>query len=301
MGKIVNFVSHSVIVGFTAGAGLIIALGQLNQFLGVEIAPGYHPLYEKVLLTLAGMRGANPYVIGLALLTVGTILVSRKISRSIPGPLLGLTITAALAALFHLAERGVGLVGAVPNSLPPLRMIAFKAGWVYSLSGSAFAIAIVGLVEAISIAKSISLSSGQKIEANQEFIGQGLANMVSAFFGCIPASGSFTRSAINYDSGARTRLSGILSGLIVAVILVAFAPYAKYIPKGSLAGVIIVVAYGMVDKHAIRKIMSASKFDMTVMLVTIAATVLMPDLERAVLVGVAVSVVVHLWNTGRSG
>jgi SulP family sulfate permease len=299
VGKIINFVSHSVIVGFTAGAGIIIALGQLNQFLGISLPKGYHPLYEKVWLTLAASGQSNLYALGLAGLTVAIIVVCKKINKNIPGSLLALIISAGLVALFNLSNHGVKLVGDIPNNLPIFQLPrAFPVHSIFDMLGGAAAIAIVGLVEAISISKSIALSSEQRINPNQEFLGQGLANMIAAFFQCFPASGSFTRSAINFDAGAKTKLAGILSGIIVAVMLVFFGPYAKYIPNASLAGVIIIVAYGMVNKHAIRKIVKASRYDFVVMGVTIIATVLMPDLERAILIGIAVSVIVHLWNTG---
>jgi SulP family sulfate permease len=299
VGKIINYVSHSVIVGFTAGAGIIIALGQLNSFLGISLPKGYRPLYEKVWLTLTACGKTNLYAFGLAGFTVATILICKKINKNIPGSLLGIIGSAALTACFNLGDHGVKLVGNIPNHLPPFHLPqAFSIGSVFDLVGGASAIAIVGLVEAISISKSIALSSEQRINPNQEFVGQGLSNMIGAFFQCIPASGSFTRSAINFDAGAKTKLAGILSGIIVAIMLIFFGSYAKYIPNASLAGVIIIVAYGMVNKHAIKKIVKASRYDMAVMGVTIVATVLMPDLERAILIGIAVSVIVHLWNTG---
>jgi SulP family sulfate permease len=299
VGKIINFVSHSVIVGFTAGAGIIIALGQLNQFMGISLPKGYHPLYEKVWQTLAATGRANPYAFGLAVLTVAVIVICKKINKNIPGSLFAIIISAGLVALFDLGGHGVKLVGDIPNNLPLFHLPqAFTVHSFFNMIGGAAAIAIVGLVEAISISKSIALSSEQRINPNQEFLGQGLSNMIAAFFHCFPASGSFTRSAINFDAGAKTKLAGILSGVIVAVMLIFFAPYAKYIPNASLAGVIIIVAYGMVNKHAIKKIVKASRYDMAVMGVTIVATVLMPDLERAILIGITVSVIVHLWNTG---
>lgn len=298
VGKVINFVSHSVIVGFTAGAGIIIALGQVNQFFGISIAKGYHPLYERVYLTLTGLERTNLYALGLACLTVAIVIIGKKIGRNIPGSLLGIVISSVLAAVFDLADKGVGLVGEMPNNLPLFRMPGFGWDLLGGLTGGAVAIALVGLVEAISIAKSISLTSGQAIDPNREFVGQGLANMTAAFFQCIPSSGSFTRSAINLDAKAQTRLAAVFSGVLAAVGLVALAPYAGYIPHASLAGVIVVVAYNMVNKHAMAKIAKASRFDAAVMSITILATIIMPDLEKAILAGIAVSVIVHLWQTG---
>lgn len=298
VGKIVNLVSHSVIVGFTAGAGIIIGLGQLNELLGIGLPKGYHPLYEKVLITVGAAGRTNLYALGIAGVTVTVIVLARRVNRRIPGALLALVFSAVLARWLGAGEHGVKLVGALPSELPSFSMVRFDFGWAAQLGGSALAIAVVGLVEAIAIAKSIALSSEQTIRPNQEFSGQGLANLAGACFGCMPCAGSFTRSAINYSAGGRTKTAGILSGAIVAVTLVCFAPYAAYIPMASLAGVIVVVAYGMVDQHAIRRIVRASRHDLWVMLITAGATVVMPDLERAILTGIAVSVLVHVWNTG---
>ena len=298
VGKIVNFVSHSVIVGFTAGAGVIIGLGQLNELLGVALPKGYHPLYEKVWCTLRGLDQTNVYALGLAVFTMLTVVGCKRISRKIPGALLALVLAAVAARIMSAHGITVKLVGAIPDHLPAFTMVRFDPGWMLHLFGSAVAIAIVGLVEAIAIAKSISLSSEQHIQPNQEFLGQGLANMVSSFFGCFPSSGSFTRSAINYTAGARTQLAGIFSGVMVAVTLVFLVAYAKFIPIASLAGVIVIVAYGMVDQHAIKRIATASRHDLSVMLITAGATVIMPDLERAILTGFTLSVLVHVWNTG---
>jgi SulP family sulfate permease len=298
VGKIVNFVSHAVIVGFTAGAGIIIGLGQLTELLGVGIAKGYHPLYEKVYLTLLAAPHVNWFSVGLAVGSIVMIVAAKKIDKRIPGALLALVVSALIAKFFDAGAHGVKLVGVIPDHLPTLMAIRFEPGWISDLMGGAFAIAIVGLVEAIAIAKSISLSSEQHIKPNQEFMGQGVANMTGSLFQCFPCSGSFTRSAINYSAGARTKMAGILSGVIVALTLVYFVSYARFIPMASLAAVIVVVAYGMVDGHAIGRIMRASRYDMSVMIITVLATVIMPDLERAILTGIVLSILVHVWNTG---
>lgn len=298
VGKVVNLVSHSVIVGFTAGAGIIIGLGQLNEVLGIGLPKGYHPLYEKVLLTLGSIDRTNLYALGIAAMTMLLMLILKKINRRIPGALLALVLSALLAKFMGAGDRGVKLVGLIPDHLPSLSMVHFDFAAVTHLFGAAVAIAIVGLVEAIAIAKSISLSSEQRIEPTREFFGQGLANVAGSFFGCFPASGSFTRSAINYSTGAQSRMAGILSGVLVAITLVCLVAYAQYIPMASLAGVIVLVAYSMVDQHAIRRIVNASRNDLWVMLITAGATVVMPDLERAILTGITVSVLVHVWNTG---
>jgi Sulfate permease and related transporters (MFS superfamily) len=300
LGKAIQYVSHSVIVGFTAGAGILIALGQLNQFLGISI-PGSAQMstLAKVQYVAVHISQTNPWALGLGAATVLVILVCKRISKSVPGSLLGIVACAAGVVALSLDSKGVKLTGAVPASLPPLRAVAFSLDSAKELFGGSLAVAVIGLVEAISISKSISASSGQRIDANREFVAQGLANAIGSFFQCFAGSGSFTRSAINYYSGAATRISGILSGVFVALTLLFLAPYAKYIPMSSLAGVIMVIAYNMVNKREMAKISKVGKSDSAVMWITFAATVLMPDLDWAIYMGIAISIGLYLKDTNK--
>ena len=180
-------------------------------------------------------------------------------------------------------------------------MVQFSIGSIKEVFSGAIAISIIGLVEAISISKTIASTSRQKIDANQEFIGQGLANAVSSFFQCFPGSGSFTRSAINYHNGAVSRFAGILSGVVVALVLVFFAPFAKYIPSPCLAGVLILTGYSLMDKKEIKKVLKVGKFksDSIAMCVTFFATILLPDLDYAIYTGIALSIVLYLKDTNK--
>lgn len=300
LGKVLNYVSHAVIVGFTAGAGVLIVLGQLNQFLGITIKNSAQmPTLEKVYYVVTHLGSTNTSALGLGLFTVAVILACKKFNKSLPGALLGIVFSMIVVLIFTLEKSGVKLTGNIPSSLPPFKMIHFDMNSARELFSGALAIAIIGVVEAISIAKSIAVTSHQKIDANQEFIGQGMANAVSSFFQCFAGSGSFTRSAVNYFSGAATRMSGILSGIIVAVTLVFFAPYAKYIPMPSLAGVIMVIAYNMVNKKEMKKVYKVGKSDSIVMWVTFGATVLMPDLDWAIYMGIIISIALYLKDTNK--
>ena len=300
LGKVVNYVSHAVVVGFTAGAGVLIALGQLNQILGIPIQNAAQiSTLNKVFFVLTYLDQTNLYALGLGLLTIAIILICRKINGKLPGSLLGILIPIALIVSFHLEKYGVQLTGNIPASLPPFKMIALNVDTAKELFSGALAIAIIGLVEAISIAKSIAGTSREKIDANQEFIAQGIANAGASFFQCFAGSGSFTRSAVNYYSGAVTRLSGISSGIIVALVLVFLAPYAKYIAMPCLAGVIMVIAYSMVNKQEMKKVMRVGKSDAVVMWVTMGATCLMPDLDWAIYMGIFISIALYLKDTNQ--
>jgi SulP family sulfate permease len=298
LGKLVNYVSHSVVVGFTAGAGVIIALGQLNQLLGISLPKGKFSTLEKVMMTFEHIDQLNYYALGLGLFTIAVILVAKKINKNIPGALLGIVLSVILVMVAALAQYGIKLTGDIPSAIPPFAMIGFDPEAMRTLFSGAMVIAIIGLVEAVSISKAISAQTLQKVDSNQEFIGQGVANIGGAFFGSIAGSGSFTRSAIAYQSGARTRLSGVLAGLIVLVVLMLFSPYAKYIPNASLAGVIMVVAYSMVDKKAVARVFKSNPNDGIVLSVTFLTTILAPELEYAIYAGIAISVILFLRDTG---
>lgn len=291
-GGLTNFISHSVVIGFTSGAGILITVNQLKNFLGINI--GKHSEFFEVLRhTVLHIGETNTIAFGLGLFTVIFILFSRKISTKIPGPLLSMIIAAAAAYFFNVEAQGVKLIGDIPRSLPPLSSFPLTLETIQHLFPAALAIAILGVVEALSIAKSIASSSGERINGNQEFIAQGASNISAGFFSGIPGSGSFTRSAANFNAGAKTRFSGIFSGIFVLITIIIFAPFARYIPLSSLAGIIMVVAYTMVDKKAFALSFKATRADRLVLLVTMLATLFL-ELEMAVYVGVLLSVLLFL-------
>lgn len=302
LGKVINFVSHTVIVGFSAGAGVLIALGQLSTLLSISVPGSSHmATTEKFYYVMTHLPQTNLFALGLGLMTVAIMLICKKISKNLPGALIGIIIPIIFIIIFALEQKGVKLTGNIPTSLPPFKMIQFSMDGISSVFSGAIAIAIIGLVEAISISKTISSTSRQKIDANQEFIGQGLANALSSFFQCFPGSGSFSRSAINYHNGAVTRVAGILSGVVVAVVLVFFGPYAKYIPLPCLAGLLILTGYGLIDKKEIKKVLKVGKFksDSIAMSVTFLATILLPELDYAIYTGIVLSIVLYLKDTNK--
>ncbi|HZK84741.1 MAG TPA: SulP family inorganic anion transporter [Desulfosporosinus sp.] len=302
LGKVINFVSHSVIVGFSAGAGVLIALGQLSTLLSISVKDSAHMVTtQKFYYVITHLSETNLYALGLGLMTVAIIQICKKFNKNLPGALIGIIVPIIFILIFALEQKGIKLTGNIPSSLPPFKMVQFSLGSISDVFSGAIAIAIIGLVEAISISKTISSTSRQKIDANQEFVGQGLANAFSSFFQCFPGSGSFSRSALNYHAGAVTRIAGIMSGVAVALVLVFFAPYAKYIPLPCLAGLLILTGYGLMDKTAIKHIVKAGRFnsDSIAMTVTFLATILLPELDYAIYTGIAISIALYLKDTSK--
>jgi sulfate permease, SulP family len=296
LGNLVNYVAHSVIVGFTAGAGVIIALGQFNELLGIRLPAGHWSTLQKVMITYLSLSQINYYALVLGLLTIIIVVTCTKVDKKLPGALLGLLFSGLAVAIFGLDQYGVKLMNQIPSAVPPFTMLHYTAE-LGNLVNGALVIAVIGLVEAMSIGKAISSQTLQKIDANQEFIGQGIANMGGAFFSCMPASGSFTRSSVNFQSGARTKLSGILSGFIMLLGLMFFARYIVYIPGASLAGLIMVVAYSMINFRALVKVIKCNRNDAIILWVTFLTTIFAEHLEYAIYAGLAISIILFLRET----
>ncbi len=297
LGALLDFVSHSVIVGFSTGAALLIGFKQLPNFLGVEAGRGAY--LPRALAELASaLPRAHPETVLLGLLTVAVIVFVRKIRPAWPGTLLALVLCGAAVALFDLDRRGVAVVGAIPQSLPPFRVPHVPAETIPQLVPGALAIAVLGLVEAASIAKAIASETRQRLNVDQEFIGQGMANLAAGLFSGYPGSGSFTRSAVNFRSGAKTPLSGMVSAAAVALTVLAFAPLAARIPIAALAGALLVVSAQMIHVREIRRIAAATRSDAAVLVTTFLA-VLLFSIEFAVFAGVILSIGLYLKTTSR--
>lgn len=222
----------------------------------------------------------------------------RKINPHLPGPLIGMIGAALVVGLLGLDERGVAVVGEMPRGLPPLVIPPIDAALVGRLFAGALAVAAIGLVESISIARSISSHTNQRLDSNQEFFGQGLANLASGLFGGYPVAGSFTRSAVNHAAGAKTALSSLLASLFVLIAMLALGPLAAYVPQPALAGVIMVTAYGLIDQEEIQRIWRSSHEDRTIMMITLGATLVL-SLEYAVLAGIGLSLIIYLLKTSK--
>ncbi|MET0051945.1 MAG: SulP family inorganic anion transporter [Candidatus Thiodiazotropha sp.] len=297
LGTLVNFISHSVIVGFTAGAAVLIAASQLKNFFGVALPRGVGPVETLHSLYLQA-DAINPYatLVGVVTLLSG-ILLKRYLPR-FPYMIGALFVGSLLSVLLDAPAHGIATVGALPSQLPPLSMPSFDLNTFRELAPTALAVTLFALTEAVSIARSIAIRAGQHINGNQEFIGQGLSNMVGGFFSGYVATGSFNRSGLNYEAGAKTPLAAILAGVFLMGIVLLVAPLAAYLPNAAMAGVLLLVAYGLIDGHHIRKILKASRTEATVMSVTFLAALFL-DLEFAILLGVGLSLIAYLNRTSR--
>ncbi|MCB0205855.1 MAG: SulP family inorganic anion transporter, partial [Anaerolineae bacterium] len=249
LGVLVNFVSDAVIVGFTAGAGILIIIGQMRVVLGLSFPNS--PLLTTTVGNLV-VHVPETHLISL-LLAVGTIVATvliRRFRRSLPAPLIVMGLSALAVWALGLQTLGVAVLGQLPRGLPPIADLPLlNLNLIGDLSTGALALAVIGLVEAVAIGRALSTQTGQRLDNNQEFVGQGLANMAAGIFSGFPASGSFNRSSLNLESGARTPLASATAGVAVLAIVFLLAPVAAYVPLPTIAAMLIMSAYGMIDRR----------------------------------------------------
>lgn len=305
LGVLVDFLSHPVVIGFTNAAALIIASSQMAAFFGVSVEP--HPQQYMVVwhTALAAWSGAHFPTMMFGCLAVILILGLKYIVP--PSPitpalpvLTAVIVTTVVSYLIGFEGMGGNVVGNIPNKLPAFGLPTFRFDVVVQMIASASVIALVGFVEAISIAKSMAAESRQKIDANQELIGQGLSNVTASLFHAYPVSGSISRSAVNFEAGAQTGFSSIITGLTVAITLLLLTPLLYHLPQATLATIIIVAVLRLIRFKPIEHAWKVEKHDGVVALVTFALTLLFaPHIERGLLTGLLLSLVLFVYRTMR--
>ena len=303
LGTLVNFVSHTVVVGFTAGAAVLIAISQVKNFFGIALPRG-----ASVAAVMQGLaqqaQDINPFVTSVSLFTVVCCVAARRWWPRVPHMIVGMVSGSLLAYAMNqtwgLEHTGVGSIGALRIGFPPLSSPDFDWQTIQTLAPIAMAVALLALTEAVSIARSMALNTGQRIDGNQEFIGQGLSNIVGAFFSGYASSGSFNRSGLNVQAGAQTPLAAIFSAVFLLLIMLFLAPLAQYLPVAAMAGILFVVAWGLIDFHHIGEILRVSRSESAVLAATWLAT-LTVQLEFAIYSGVALSLLLYLKRTSQPG
>ena len=296
LGVLVNFVSDAVVVGFTAGAGVLILINQLRHLLRLSIASQPN-LWQTVPAIVTHLDSTHAISALIGASTLAFMLVLHRINRRLPAPLLAMIVAGAFVALFRLDAQGVAVVGGLPRGLPPfVSLPLLDSELLGKLATGSIAVAAIGLVEAVSIARSIAGQTGQRLDSNQEFVGQGLANIACAFFSGYVCSGSFTRSAVNYEAGAKTALSNLFVSVFVLIAMILLAPLAAYVPLASLAGVVILTAIGLIDYRMIARIWQSRHDDRLIMAATLLAALALP-LQFAVMSGIGLSILTYLIRT----
>jgi sulfate permease, SulP family len=313
LGFVVNFMSHPVLSGFTSAAALVIGFSQLNHLLG--IAMPRLEFYEVAPYAAAHLDEANPVTVALAAGSIAVLALfkvwlgpwlarrGRGGGLALPlaksAPFLVVLATTLLVWALRLDETaGVRIVGTVPAGLPPLTVPLVDLGTWRALLPTALAISFVGYMESIAVAKSLATKRRQKIDADQELVALGMANLGAAFSGGYPVTGGFSRSVVNYEAGARSGLASIITALLIALTVLLLTPLFYYLPQAALAAIVVVAVAGLVDLRAFGRIWRYARGDAAALAVTFAA-VLIWGVEVGILAGVVASMLVYIWRTSR--
>ena len=295
LGILVNFVSYSVIVGFAAGAGVLIAIKQIEPLLGLQFTQSDLP--GTIVGLSRNYSEMHPATAVIGVSTIVLIVFIARIRRKLPASLIAMILSSLVVAAFGLQNQGVGVIGQLPANLPPLAELPlFDLDVIGRLSSGALAVGAIGLVQTVAMARSIATQTGQRLDSNQEFVGQGLANIASGFFSGFATAGSFSRSAVNLEAGARTPMSAIFSGVFVLLAMFVLAPLAVFLPRAALAGVLVVIGLRLVDRAEIGRILRSTRGDGLIMIVTFMGTMLLP-IEFAVMAGILLSFVHYTLRT----
>lgn len=298
LGFLTDFMSPSVLLGFTSGAAALIACYALPDLLGLKLAArGPFGLVEE---TVAHWRLINPAAAGVAAMTLAVTFLARRLIRPAPFMLCGLLAGWALSEILTRAsgDLGVATIGALPSPLPGLTLPVPPLARLGDLLPIAGALAIVALGQSVSIAKAVAARSGQRIDVNREFVGQGLANIVGGFTSSYLACGSLNRSVPNFEAGARTPLAAVFSAVFLVALVAAAAPILGRIPTPAIAALLAYTAWSLLDTRRFLEIARISRPEFVIAAATFAAMMLAP-FHVAILVGVGLSVVVFLYRTSR--
>jgi sulfate permease, SulP family len=304
LGDLTRYISESVILGFLAGASFLLAIGQIAGALGIHNkGNGHMQVLQRLWLTLSHGDHVNYKALLLTAVAVVLAILLRALVRRYKLPridmLLVLIITGLIAYLAGWSVPGLGgetlieTAGKIPASFPTPHIPEVKTEWLGSLSQGALAIAFVGIIEALSIAKAIANKTGQRIDYNRQILAEGLANLTGGFFQSLPGSGSLSRSAINYQAGAATRFSGVVTAAAAALALILFAPLLRYVPRPALSGLLLITAARLVDFKRLFYTLKASRYDAGLVIIT-ALTAIAINLDTAVLLGVALSILLFV-------
>lgn len=300
MGALVNFISHTVVVGFTAGAGLLIIGTQIQHFFGIPMQRGIS-FAETLQQTVTGIDDIDWLVASVGMITLLTGIFFKRRHPRLPYMIFAMIAGSAYAAGLRLipgfdAGSQIETVKALSGIFPGFSAPDFSLESLRKTASIAVAITMLGLTEAVSIARAIAVRSEQRIDGNQEFIGQGLSNIAGSFFSAYASSGSFNRSGVNYDAGAQTPLAAMLSAVFLVVIVLLVAPLVQFLPVPTMAGILFMVAWGLIDTRSIRSIMRTSRAETVVLGVTLFAT-LFVQLEFAIYAGILLSLMLYLNRT----
>jgi sulfate permease, SulP family len=312
LGFLANFLSHPVIAGFITASGLLIAVSQIGTLLG--ISAGGHSLIELARNLAANLHLANPITLVIGVTTTAFLFWVRKglkpllVRTGLParladllakaGPVAAVAVTALAVWVFDLEQKGVAIVGHVPNGMPPFSLPSFSGEIWGQLFVSALLISVIGFVESVSVAQTLAARKRQRIDPDQELVGLGTANIAAALSGGYPVTGGFARSVVNFDAGAETPAAGAFTAIGILLAAMFLTPLLYFLPKATLAATIIIAVLSLVDLSILKRSWGYSRLDFAAVATTIAITLGL-GVEMGVSAGVILSIGLFLYKTSR--
>lgn len=290
LGFLVNFLSHSVLVGFTAAAAIIIGFSQAKHLLGISTERKDH-FYETVGEVLAKLSDTNGTTLTLGLVALVTLFALKRFAPRVPAALVVVVGSILAVEWLDLESRGVAVVGDIPDQLPAFGFPDFEGSWIATLAAAAFVITIVGFMESIAVAKVYARRHRYEVDANKELIGLGAANVAAGLFGGYPVTGGFSRTAVNDTAGARTPLASLITAAIVITTLAFLTPLFSSLPNAALGAIIVMAVVGLVDIAEMRHIAAVKRSDLIGLSVAFVATLAL-GIEIGILVAVVASMLV---------
>jgi len=295
-GFIVNFISHAVISGFTSAAAIIILLSQLHHLFGIKVLSSGHSAIHLLKEIIHGIGGINPITFGIGSGSILVLLIFKKKLPNFPAPIVVVVLSVLAVYLFGLDQSGVEIVGHVPKGLPSFSWPGGSLNYLLDLFPAALTIFFVGFMESISIAKMIAAMEKYKIEPNRELIGLGFANIIGSFLSAYPVTGGFSRTAVNYQAGAKTGLASIVTAAIILLTLLFFTSFFYHLPHAVLSAIVIVAVAGLIDVKGAKHLFRLKRIDGWTLMITFIATLAIGSKE-GIMIGVAFSLLVFIWRS----
>lgn len=294
LGAVIQYIPYPVTVGFTSGIALVIAAGQVRDFLGLEMASVPADFVEKGIAYAAHIGTMNPYALAIAALTVATLAYWPRLTHRVPGSLVALIAATALVHLFGLPVETIGSrFGSVPSTLPAPRLPELSWSLTREMFSPALSIALLAGIESLLSAVVADGMTGDRHRSNMELVAQGVANLAAPLFGGIPATGAIARTATNIKNGGKTPVAGIIHAGVLMLILLFFGKWAALVPMAALAGILMVVAYHMSEWRLFARLFRSTRSDVLVLLSTFGLTVFV-DLVVAIQVGVVLAALLFM-------
>jgi len=296
LGFLVNFLSKPVISGFTSAAALIIGFNQFKHLFGIDVGRS-NKIHYLLNDTFSNIQNSNLITTLIGILSIIILVFLKKKYKKIPAALVVVILGLLAVKMFNLEQLGVQIVGSVPEGLPSFIMPSFSKEIIMELAPVALTLSFVGFLEAVSVARAIETKHTEyKVIPNQELIALGMSNMIGSFFQTYPATGGFSRTAVNDQANAKTQLASLISALIVGLTLLFLTPVFYYLPKAVLAAIIIVAVFGLLDFRVPKQLLAYAKRDLVILNITLLITAMI-GITEGIISGVILSLVMLIYKS----